>query len=449
VDGLWHFLTHGMHEDRDPGPGFSSSGYRARHLPCPAKATKGAGTAPEISALSDYLERCGEEGLESLPTFVGALTRRANAPTVLVCAHLAGPQLFGAEISLLDVLDGLNQLGMNVLVSLPGVQHLGYFAEIRLRATAIAVLPYGWWKQGMAPCTATVMNFQRLIRAHEVSLVYLNTLVLDEPLLAARSLQLPVAVHVREVPESDPALCGVLGASAEQIRQRLLTHADGLIANSRRVLRYLQGEDTARLPIHVVPNIVHCSRFDLPFPAQNDGFNVVMISSNAPKKGVADFVELARQLATLAPGIRCLLVGPETPAIAALRAQQREGVVSDNVVFSGYATTPQAALSEAHVVVSLSSVEESFGRTVLEAMAARRPVVCYNRGALSELVVEGRTGFLVAPGDVTTAAARVQVLFQDPQLWRRMGEAARIHAAGNYDAAALKAALGDALARFL
>lgn len=449
VDGLWHFLTHGMHEDRDPGPGFSSSGYRARHLPCPAKATKGAGTAPEISALSDYLERCGEEGLESLPTFVGALTRRANAPTVLVCAHLAGPQLFGAEISLLDVLDGLKQLGMNVLVSLPGVQHLGYFAEIRLRATAIAVLPYGWWKQGMAPCTATVMNFQRLIRAHEVSLVYLNTLVLDEPLLAARSLQLPVAVHVREVPESDPALCGVLGASAEQIRQRLLTHADGLIANSRRVLRYLQGEDTARLPIHVVPNIVHCSRFDLPFPAQNDGFNVVMISSNAPKKGVADFVELARQLATLAPGIRCLLVGPETPAVAALRAQQREGVVSDNVVFSGYAATPQAALAEAHVVLSLSSVEESFGRTVLEAMAARRPVVCYNRGALSELVVEGRTGFLVVPGDVATVAARVQLLFQDPQLWRRMGEAARAHAARNYDAAALKAALGDALARFL
>jgi glycosyltransferase involved in cell wall biosynthesis len=284
------------------------------------------------------------------------------------------------------------------------------------------------------------------------SLVYLNTLVHDEPLLAARSLQLPVAVHVREVPESDPALCGVLGASAEQIRQRLLTHADGLIANSRRVLRYLQGEsgDTAKLPIHVVPNIVHCSRFDLPFPAQNDGFNVAMISSNEAKKGVADFVELARQLATLSPGIRCLLIGPETPADRYLESTAvRRCGESTTWCFLATPATPQAALAEAHVVVSLSSVEESFGRTVLEAMAARRPVVCYNRGALSELVVEGKTGFLVAPGDVTTVAARVQLLFQDQQLWRRMGEAARAHAARNYDAAALKAALGGALARFL
>jgi glycosyltransferase involved in cell wall biosynthesis len=450
VDGLWHFLAHGMHEDRDPGPGFSSSGYRARHLASDADLRKGTGTAPATSALINYLKRVGEKGVEPLPTFAGVLTRRSNAPTVMVCAHLAGPQLFGAEISILDVLDGLNQLGMNVLVSLPGVHHLDYFAEIRQRVTAIVVLPYGWWKQGVAPCAATLKHFERLMRAHEVGLVYLNTLVHDAPLLAARSLQLPVVVHVREVPESDPALCHVLGASAEQIRQRLLAHADSLIANSQRVRRYLLGDDddTVKLPIPVVPNIVHCSRFDLPFPTQNGGFNVAMISSNEAKKGVADFVELAWQLAKLSPRIRCVLVGPETPAIATLRAQQREGVVSGNLVFSGYVSTPQLALAEAHVVVSLSSVEESFGRTVLEAMAARRPVVCYNRGALSELVVEGKTGFLVAPGDVTMAAARVQVLFQDPQLWRRMGEAARTHAARNFDAAALHAALGSALARF-
>lgn len=451
VEPLRHFLAHGLRENRDPGPDFTSSGYRASCLGLGAQVPPYEGVATAESPLVDYVVRGKGLGFAPLSVFEGAMLTRANRPTVLLCGHLAGPKLFGAELSLLDVLGALNQLRFNVVVALPGVHHSAYFAEIRRRATRITVLPYGWWKNGFVPCQQTVEHFRKLMQAHKVDLVYVNTLVLDEPMVAASTLQLPVVVHVRELPGSDPMLCRVLGASAEQIRQRLLTHADGLIANSRRVLRYLQGEseDTARLPMHVVPNIVHCSRFDLPFPAQNDGFNVAMISSNEAKKGVADFVEVARQLATLAPGIRCLLIGPETPVIAALRAQQREGVVRDNVVFPGYAATAQAALAEAHVVVSLSSVEESFGRTVLEAMAARRPVVCYNRGALSELVVEGETGFLVPPGDVTTVAARVQLLFQDQQLWRRMGEAARTHAARNYDAAALKAALGGALARFL
>ncbi len=451
VDPLRHFLAHGLQEDRDPGPDFSSSGYRAYCLGLDDQAPRFEGVATVESPLLDYVVRGKGLGFEPAPVFEGATPSLANRPTVLLCGHLAGPKLFGAERSLLDALSTLNELRFNVVVALPGVHHSAYFAEIKQLATCIAVLPYGWWKKGVVPCEQTLAHFQQLMQAHKVDLVYLNTLVLDEPMLAARALHLPVVVHVRELPASDPMLSRSLGANAEEIHQRLLAHANTLIANSLTVVRYLQGSsdgDTSSPPIHVAPNIVDCASFDLPFPTQGGFFNVGMISSNAPKKGVADFVELARQLATISPKIRCLLIGPETPAIAALRAQQLEGALSDNVVFSGYAATPQVALAETHVVVNLSSVEESFGRTVLEAMAARRPVVCYNRGALSELVLEGKTGFLVPAGDVTMAAERVQLLFGSPQLWRRMGEAARTHAARNFGAAALKSALGRALAPF-
>ncbi|UWR28354.1 glycosyltransferase (plasmid) [Sulfitobacter sp. S223] len=41
---------------------------------------------------------------------------------------------------------------------------------------------------------------------------------------------------------------------------------------------------------------------------------------------------------------------------------------------------------QADIVLSLSHVAESFGRTVLEAMAAGRPVICYDRGTPPELV---------------------------------------------------------------
>lgn len=452
VDPLRHFLAHGMREDRDPGPDFSSSGYRVNCLGPVTEAEPCATGVAAESPLLDYVVRGKDLGFEPLPVFQGAKPWRADRPTILLCGHLAGPRLFGAEWSLLDVLSALNDLLFNVVVALPGIHHSTYFAEIRQRAARIAVLPYGWWSKGVVPCERTMGHFQQLIRAHKVDLVYLNTLVLDEPMLAARALHVPVVVHVRELPESDPTLCRVLGASAEEIRERLLAHANALVANSLRVQRYLHGSGDGGAsgpPAHVVPNTVDCARFDLPFPARDGFFNVGMISSNAPWKGVAGFVELARLLAALSPKIRCLLIGPETAAIAALRAKQSDGLLTGNLVFSGYAATSQAALMETHVVVNLSSVEESFGRTVLEAMAARRPVVCYNLGALPELVVEGKTGFLVPPGDVKAAAERIHGLSQSPPAWRLIGEAARMRAERNFDAAAMKTALGRALSTIL
>jgi glycosyltransferase involved in cell wall biosynthesis len=389
--------------------------------------------APAVGALFDYLDRGRQQGHEPLPMFAGGLAFRSAAPTILVCAHLAGPYLFGAEISFLDILDALDRLGMNTLVCLPGVHHAGYFAQVRQRSTQVAVLPYGWWKQGVSPCEPMVMNFRRLMQDQRVDLVYLNTVVLDEPIWAAKALKLPVVVHVRELPEHDPALCGLLGARAEEIRERLLTWADSLVANSQTVKRYLQGSNIKECsvfpPVDVVPDIVLCPDFDLTLSDGNVPFNVGMISSNIPKKGVADFIELARALASLSPQIRCLLVGPGN-------GNDHRSACATDLLAGCQETSSSVAMrqrhrkpcSQIHVVVNLSQVEESFGRTVLEAMAARRPVVCYDRGALAELVVDGETGFLVPPGEVATAAERIHLLSQNPEMRARMGEAARMRA---------------------
>jgi glycosyltransferase involved in cell wall biosynthesis len=48
--------------------------------------------------------------------------------------------------------------------------------------------------------------------------------------------------------------------------------------------------------------------------------------------------------------------------------------------------------------------EEPFGMVAAEAQAAGTPVIAYHRGALPEVVVDGRTGFVVQPDDVAAAA---------------------------------------------
>ena len=78
--------------------------------------------------------------------------------------------------------------------------------------------------------------------------------------------------------------------------------------------------------------------------------------------------------------------------------------------------------------MSLSKFAESFGRTVMEAMAAGRPVICYDRGAPPTLVQSGHTGFVV-PADDTQAAARAVLALHAARTQRaRMSVRARVRA---------------------
>jgi glycosyltransferase involved in cell wall biosynthesis len=76
-----------------------------------------------------------------------------------------------------------------------------------------------------------------------------------------------------------------------------------------------------------------------------------------------------------------------------------------------------------------SQVPETFGLVVLEAMSAGRPVIASRSGGLSEVVVDGETGFLVPPGEVEALRRAIERLLADAGLRERMGEAARVRAA--------------------
>jgi 2-deoxystreptamine N-acetyl-D-glucosaminyltransferase/2-deoxystreptamine glucosyltransferase len=82
-------------------------------------------------------------------------------------------------------------------------------------------------------------------------------------------------------------------------------------------------------------------------------------------------------------------------------------------------------LYERAAVVAVPSHREGFGVACAEAMAHARPVVASAVGGLLDLVVDGETGLLVPPGDVAALRAALERLLGDPDLRRRLGEAAR------------------------
>ncbi|MGX9353370.1 glycosyltransferase (plasmid) [Shimia sp. W99] len=404
VDGALHYLAEGAGEGRDPGPAFSTTAYAHAH-----------NTRDENPLLHRLRS---ERGADLLPSFDGTLTPSPDARPVLFFAHQARTQVFGAERSLLDMLDRAAAAGLAPEVVLPQIMNPAYLDALRLRCRRVHVIPYGWLFGGVAPHPATVARLTDLIRRSGVTEIHQNTCVLDAPLMAAREAGVASVVHVRELPAQDPELCRDLGISAPQLRQNLLDLATRFVANSTTVADWINADPSR---VITIPNMVDPALFDLTFQPQTP-LRVAMIGSLSARKGVADFLAIARTVARRGANMQFILIGPDHPEFAALKPLGR------NVVHAGYAATPLSAMEQADIVLSLSKVAESFGRTVLEAMAAGRPVICYDRGTPPALVGPGGAGRVVPADDTDAVATALQEIASSPDLLSTLSKAARTQA---------------------
>jgi glycosyltransferase involved in cell wall biosynthesis len=107
-----------------------------------------------------------------------------------------------------------------------------------------------------------------------------------------------------------------------------------------------------------------------------------------------------------------------------LRQMSRDLGIDDSVYFIGRCRQVPELLSLAEVGV-LSSKAEGFSNSILEYMAAGKPVVATNVGGAAEAIVEGETGYLVESDDHTTMAARLRELLRNDVVARVMGAEGR------------------------
>jgi glycosyltransferase involved in cell wall biosynthesis len=154
---------------------------------------------------------------------------------------------------------------------------------------------------------------------------------------------------------------------------------------------------------------------------------LVAVGRLVEKKGYPVLIEACRLLRARGVDFRCEIIG-EGPLESALRRQI--GELSEIVRLAGPRTQPEIrrALAAASVFVLPCVKEQAGGMDVLptvitEAMAASLPVVSTRLAGIPEMVVEGKTGFLVAPEDPVAVADAVQKLLANPAEARAMGSA--------------------------
>ena len=112
-----------------------------------------------------------------------------------------------------------------------------------------------------------------------------------------------------------------------------------------------------------------------------------------------------------------------------------------NVHICGHCDDMPTALAASDVVISASLQPESFGRIAAEAQAMQKLVVATNHGGSRETIIDGQSGFLVAPGNAQALAAGIaSVLALRPAQRKAMGEAARKRIAEQFSDTRLKTA---------
>jgi glycosyltransferase involved in cell wall biosynthesis len=187
--------------------------------------------------------------------------------------------------------------------------------------------------------------------------------------------------------------------------------------------------------IRVIPHGVRPVRATAPRP--RNPAQVLAVSAATPRKGVETFLRAADRLSREFPAARFVWAGKDTPTAPGGRtwAEYREAEWPQlgNVTFTGACSDADLADLYAESGVYLcTSLYESFGLTLVEAMHAGVPVVAPRTAAMPEVVRDGETGYLYEPDDFEGLARSVASLLRSPGAAAELGRNGQRRAAEEY-----------------
>lgn len=234
-----------------------------------------------------------------------------------------------------------------------------------------------------------------------------------------------------------PLVSGYRSMRPGQHERFLHRFSDAIIANAPQLVDLLLNEEGApRHKLVCIPNGVEIP----PLPEvrrEAAAPSIVCVARREPVKDLPTLVAAFQILRRSVPDARLTIIGDGSVEL--------DRSVEGFEILPG-STNVREALSSAWVF-ALSSREEGAPNAVLEAMANAAPVVATAVGGVPDIVVDGQTGLLVAPGEPEVMAAALATLLGDATKRAEIGQAGRRRVQERYCLSAMIEATGDVLSR--
>ena len=348
-------------------------------------------------------------------------SNKRNMPFIVFISHYA--EMMGAERSLLDLIDGLEQRGVLCHVVIP--VHGPMEDELKKRATPYTLLPYRWWiingsetrEQVEDEINEQAIALASLLDEMNPDIVYTNTSVISVGALAAKILGKPHVWHVREFGELDYNFNFTL-----PIRERskfVYEHSEQVIYNSKAVETYYAGDPVKSTVVYNNVGIdrtisdADLEKLEKIFK-NKESYKIAILGSVIAGKKQEDVILALKDLIIKGISAELVIVGGCEPVYGEkLKQIIHNNELEDHVHFLGYISKPYSLLQEVDVVVVCSKIE-AFGRTIIEGMLAKKPIIATQSGGVPEIITDGVNGLLYTPGDYRTLAGKLEFLFRNP-----------------------------------
>ncbi len=339
-----------------------------------------------------------------------------------------GDLIGGGPISLFNLIKNLNRERFTPIVVCPSSGSLTHaLGKINVRVEIIKIKSLkGLHLFSFISSTVTLL---KLIKREKISLIHSNVGASRESFysgVAAKIMKIPFIYHARVI-ESAGFIDRILAklstiiiviSEAVEKKYRWLKNGDKLIKIYNGVdLKDFNPETSGekiRNEFGINPNTIV----------------VGTVGNLIPWKGHVYFLEAAREIIGVrsqiseAREIKFLVVGEDISQNKKYREElikltENMGL-AEKVIFTGFRRDISQVMAALDILV-LPSVEEPFGRVIIEAMACGKPVVATKAGGAPEIVKDGETGFLVPMKNPHAIAEPVINLLNDKNKAKEMG----------------------------
>ncbi|ATE62293.1 glycosyltransferase [Thauera sinica] len=339
----------------------------------------------------------------------------------------SGRHLYGGAKQVLYILEGLARRGIDNLLACPPGAHIAEPAKAHAK---VCELPM----KGDADL-GLVSRLKSLIAAERPDLVHLHSRRGADLLggIAARLAGVPCVLSRRV---DNPEARWVVA-----LKYRLYDH---VITISEGIRQVLLAEGLApdkvscvRSAVDATPYLHHCDkaafRASLGLPA--DAPVAGMVAQLIPRKGHRYLLAALKEVLPRHPALQVLVFG-RGPLEAELRQAIAGQGLAGNVRLMGFVDNLPEILGCLDLLVHPADME-GLGVSLLQASAARVPIIASRAGGMPEAVRDGVNGLLVEPGDMRQLAGAMDRLLGDPALRARMGEAGRTLVLGEFSVDAM------------
>lgn len=157
----------------------------------------------------------------------------------------------------------------------------------------------------------------------------------------------------------------------------------------------------------------------------------LMLAAYEPRKRHVEFLRAFAALRDRVPELRILFAG-KGPYEPAVRACVAELGLEDRVIFCGFRSDPHALIALSDLCL-LTSEREGLPRVVVQYITSGKPVVVADLPGIDEIVIDGETGLVTDPDDMTDTARRMVTLFEDRAELARLAAGAAAFDTSNWE----------------